>query len=105
MVLQCRPICRTVSDAVYLLDVIAGYDPRDAATIEASKFFPNGGYKQFLRRDGLRGKRLGIVRHPFLEKIHDSAESASFKHHVDKIRLEINTAIITVGINEGGSRN
>ncbi|XP_027111895.1 probable amidase At4g34880 isoform X2 [Coffea arabica] len=78
----------TVSDAVYLLDVIAGYDPRDAATIEASKFFPNGGYKQFLRRDGLRGKRLGIVTHPFLEKIHDSAESASFKHHVDKIRQE-----------------
>lgn len=82
------PICRTVSDAVYMLEVIAGFDPRDAATIEASKFFPKGGYKQFLRQGGLRGKRLGIVRHPFLEMIHDSIESASLKHHVDKMRQE-----------------
>ncbi|KAI8026451.1 putative amidase [Camellia lanceoleosa] len=55
------PICRTVSDAVYVLDAIVGYDRYDAvATREASKYIPNGGYVQFLKPDGLRGKRLGI---------------------------------------------
>ncbi|CAI0557547.1 unnamed protein product [Linum tenue] len=53
------PICRTVSDAVYVLEAIVGYDPRDhEATKEAAGFVPCGGYKQFLKRDGLRGKRL-----------------------------------------------
>ncbi|KAJ4914317.1 Amidase family protein [Raphanus sativus] len=56
------PICRTVSDAVYLLDAIVGYDPLDEATKIASEFIPEGGYKQFLRASsGLKGKRLGIV--------------------------------------------
>ncbi|XP_042982084.1 probable amidase At4g34880 [Carya illinoinensis] len=59
------PICRTVSDAVYVLDVIAGIDYNDKATIETSRHIPKGGYAQFLKPDGLRGKRLGIVRNPF----------------------------------------
>uniref|UniRef100_A0A1S4C486 Amidase C869.01 n=1 Tax=Nicotiana tabacum TaxID=4097 RepID=A0A1S4C486_TOBAC len=63
----CRPICRTVSDAVYVLDSIVGFDIRDLeATRAAAKFIPAGGYKQFLNEDGLKGKRLGVVRHPFL---------------------------------------
>lgn len=61
------PICRTVSDAVYVLDSIVGFDIRDLeATRAAAKFIPAGGYKQFLNEDGLKGKRLGVVRHPFL---------------------------------------
>ncbi|PIN24858.1 Amidase [Handroanthus impetiginosus] len=80
------PICRTVSDAVYVLDVIAGFDLRDEATTEGSKFIPEGGYKQFLNENGLKGKRLGIVRHPFVEKIHDSAELAAFELHIGTFR-------------------
>ncbi|KAE8008717.1 hypothetical protein FH972_005206 [Carpinus fangiana] len=56
------PICRTVSDAVYVLDAIAGIDYNDNATIEASQYIPKVGYAHFLKADGLRGKRLGIVR-------------------------------------------
>ncbi|KAF9620774.1 hypothetical protein IFM89_014507 [Coptis chinensis] len=38
------PICRTVTDAVYVLDAIVGFDPKDAkATRKASKFIPHGG--------------------------------------------------------------
>ncbi|RZC86050.1 hypothetical protein C5167_026711 [Papaver somniferum] len=56
------PITRTVSDAVYVLDAIVGFDPNDAvATSTAAKFIPRGGYSQFLNKNGLRGKRLGIV--------------------------------------------
>ncbi|KAL5099912.1 hypothetical protein RYX36_004239, partial [Vicia faba] len=54
------PICRTVSDAAYVLETIAGIDTVDKATIEASKYIPKGGYAQFLKKDGLRGKRLGV---------------------------------------------
>uniref|UniRef100_A0A0D9ZH61 Amidase domain-containing protein n=1 Tax=Oryza glumipatula TaxID=40148 RepID=A0A0D9ZH61_9ORYZ len=55
------PICRTVTDAVHVLDAIVGYDSRDAkATRAASKYIPPGGYRQFLKPDGLKGKRIGI---------------------------------------------
>ncbi|KAL0422879.1 UNVERIFIED_CONTAM: putative amidase [Sesamum latifolium] len=76
----------TVADAVSVLDVIAGLDPRDEATSEGAKFIPEGGYKQFLNENGLKGKRLGIVRHPFVEKIHDTAERAAFEIHIDTCR-------------------
>ncbi|KAK3028467.1 hypothetical protein RJ639_040036 [Escallonia herrerae] len=80
------PICRTVADAVYVLDVIAGIDPRDGATSEAARYIPVGGYKQFLREDGLNGKRLGIVRSPFLDKLNGSPEVAAFEHHINTLR-------------------
>ncbi|GMP64214.1 hypothetical protein CsSME_00025598 [Camellia sinensis var. sinensis] len=61
-----QPICRTVSDAVYVLDAIVGFDPHDVvATRKASKYIPHGGYVQFLKANGLRGKRLGITSYPF----------------------------------------
>lgn len=62
-----RPICRTVADSVHVLDVIVGIDHNDNATIETSKYIPKGGYAQFLKRDGLKGKRIGIVRNPFFD--------------------------------------
>lgn len=47
------PVTRTVSDAVRVLDVIVGFDPRDyEATQRAAKFIPAGGYKQFLIQTG-----------------------------------------------------
>lgn len=59
-------MCRTVSDAVAVLEVIVGFDPYDAnATNKASKYIPTGGYKQFLKHDGLKGKRLGIFKNLF----------------------------------------
>ncbi|KAF6998397.1 hypothetical protein CFC21_014519 [Triticum aestivum] len=55
------PICRTVADAVHVLDAIVGYDARDAAaTRRTSKYIPRGGYMQFLNMDGLKGKRIGV---------------------------------------------
>ncbi|KAK7860745.1 putative amidase [Quercus suber] len=56
------PICRTVADAVYVLDAIVGIDHYDNATIETSQYIPKGGYAQFLKTNGLRAKRVGIVR-------------------------------------------
>ncbi|XP_057966606.1 probable amidase At4g34880 [Malania oleifera] len=83
------PICRTVSDAVYVLDAIVGFDPRDSdATGEAAKFIPAGGYKQFLNEDGLKGKRLGVVRDPFFDSFNGSSAVSTFEHHLKTLSKE-----------------
>jgi len=55
------PICRTVEDAVRVLEVIAGYDPADPITEACRGKMPRN-YAQFLDRDGLKGARIGVFR-------------------------------------------
>ncbi|XAR59051.1 hypothetical protein NMG60_11014682 [Bertholletia excelsa] len=81
------PICRTVSDAVYVLDTIVGFDRYDAvATKKASKYIPNGGYLQFLKPDGLRGKRLGMTIDPNFGFPNNSEISEAFQPSLRKLR-------------------
>ncbi|KAG4215229.1 hypothetical protein ERO13_A01G164350v2 [Gossypium hirsutum] len=81
-----RPMARTVVDAVHLLNAIVGFDPRDSeATSETAQFIPDGGYKQFLNEDGIIGKRLGVVRHPFLDTLNRSTVS-TFENHLELLR-------------------
>ena len=82
-----RPICRTVSDAVHVLDGIAGIDNNDNATFKASSYIPSGGYGQFLKLDGLRGKRLGMVRNPFFDFGNiNTCLNQTFEQHFDTLR-------------------
>ncbi|CAD6218090.1 unnamed protein product [Miscanthus lutarioriparius] len=51
-----------IRDAVHVLDVIVGYDELDdEATGAASKYIPHGGFTQFLRIQGLKAKRIGVL--------------------------------------------
>ncbi|KAL0365636.1 UNVERIFIED_CONTAM: putative amidase [Sesamum angustifolium] len=80
------PICRTVSDAVTVLDAIVGFDYNDAQTTRiASKYIPYGGYTQFLKANGLKGKRLGIVRNPFFI-FSDQLVEQTFEQHFQTLR-------------------
>ncbi|KAI4344882.1 hypothetical protein L6164_012066 [Bauhinia variegata] len=80
------PICRTVSDAAFVLEAIAGIDARDNATIEASQYLPKGGYAQFLKIDGLRGKRLGIVGAAVERFVgNDTFQKETFEKHLNTI--------------------
>ena len=54
------PMARSVADAAALLSVIAGSDPRDPATAEADRHATD--YRRFLDPNGLKGKRIGVVR-------------------------------------------
>jgi amidase len=54
-------MARTVGDAAILLGVLAGSDPRDAATARADARGRRD-YSRSLVRDGLRGARIGVVR-------------------------------------------
>jgi amidase len=55
------PMARTVEDAVRVLEVIAGYDPADPITKASEGKVPKN-YTQFLKKDGLKGARLGVFR-------------------------------------------
>ncbi|MEZ4991814.1 MAG: amidase family protein [Saprospiraceae bacterium] len=55
------PMCRTVEDATRVLDVIAGYDPDDPITSRSDGKIPEN-YTSFLRKDGLQGARIGVLR-------------------------------------------
>src|SRR5262247_4214501 len=55
------PMARTVEDAVRVLEVIAGYDPADPITKYSEGKIPKN-YTQFLKKNGLKGARLGVFR-------------------------------------------
>ncbi|KAK7839406.1 putative amidase [Quercus suber] len=74
------PICRTVADVVYVLNAIVDIDHYDNATIEISQYIPKGGYAQFLKADGLRAKRVGIVRDPFYNFGNDTIATQTAEH-------------------------
>ncbi|ONM18694.1 putative amidase [Zea mays] len=80
------PICRTVADAVHVLDAIVGYDEPDAvATGAAAKYIPDGGYAQFLKMDGLRGKRIGVPA-GFFGFPDGSVRQMVYQQHLDTLR-------------------
>ncbi len=55
------PITRNLTDAAAVLSVIQGVDPRDPATAAAGPFVHRE-YLSSLRKDALRGKRIGVWR-------------------------------------------
>jgi len=57
------PMTRTVADAAALLTVLAGTDAQDPATRDADQHRQD--YSRFLDLNGLRGKRIGVVRSQF----------------------------------------
>ena len=67
------PMCRTVRDATIVLGALTGVDSEDPATADShEKMYTD--YTQFLKADGLRGARIGVVRKNF-----------GFSEPVDKI--------------------
>ena len=58
------PMTRTVKDAAILLDAMTGKDAQDAITMQVPES-ANRNYVAALKIDGLKGKRIGIVRDLF----------------------------------------
>jgi amidase len=57
------PMARSVSDAALMLAAMAGVDPRDPVTQDGAGKVAD--YAAALKRDSLRGKRLGVARNFF----------------------------------------
>ena len=59
------PLARSVADLAAVLDVVAGPDPDDAATLGMERRAP-GAFVASLDRGALRGARLGLLRQRFV---------------------------------------
>jgi amidase len=70
------PICRRVEDAARVLDVIAGYDPKDEITVFSISRKPSQPYYSFASEKRLNGIRIGVVRE-FMDK--DLFNEAAFQ--------------------------
>lgn len=79
------PICRTVEDAVIVLDAIAGYDPADPETAWSVGNTP-GSYMDCLCPDGLKGKRIGVLRSLFGDKPEHEDVNAAMKRSLDAMK-------------------
>src|SRR6266851_1997318 len=89
------PMCRTVRDAATVLGALTGVDSDDSATAaSAGKSFTD--YTQFLKAEGLRGARIGVVRKTFgfmdaVDKVMEAALDAMKKEGailVDPVEIE-----------------
>ena len=69
------PMTRTVADLAKTLDVIVGEDAADAATLGVARHVP-ASYTDFLKGDGARGKRIGVLRQAFPPDASDPDVSA-----------------------------
>ena len=79
------PMTRTVADAVTVLQVIAGEDPDDPATAAAhGRAIPT--YADALRRDGLKGARIGILRQAYERETTDPEVVDVFTAAVDELK-------------------
>jgi amidase len=58
------PMCRTVRDSAIVLSALVGVDPDDSATSDVGRNFKSD-FTEFLKKDGLRGARIGVVRKYF----------------------------------------
>ena len=71
------PICRTVQDAAKVLDVIAGYDPKDEMTVFSVGRKPAQPYASFASARRLDGLRIGVIREYMNKKLFAKADEQS----------------------------
>ena len=55
------PMTRTVTDSALVLNTVAGYDPADPATRASLGKIPSD-YTKYLKKDSLKGARIGVLR-------------------------------------------
>ncbi|MDR3419364.1 MAG: amidase family protein [Nevskia sp.] len=71
------PICRTVEDAARILDVIAGYDPKDPITVFGVGRMPDKAYASYAGAKRLDGVRIGVLREYMNKKLFTPADAES----------------------------
>jgi Asp-tRNA(Asn)/Glu-tRNA(Gln) amidotransferase A subunit family amidase len=80
------PMCRTVEDAVKMLEVIAGNDPKDALTQYGEGRIPTD-YSQYLDKDGLKGARIGVLKNLVEDNMDDEVNTLFEKALTDMANL------------------
>jgi amidase len=73
------PVCRSVQDAAKILDVIAGYDPKDEMTVHSVGRTPAKSYASFASARRLDGVRIGVIREYMSRKLFSKADEESIE--------------------------
>jgi amidase len=97
------PICRTVRDAAKILDVIAGYDPKDELTVFSVGRKPARGYAAAAGTGRLDGLRIGVIREYMNKALFSKADEQSIalaERAIDQLRT-LGATIVDPGP-EGG---
>jgi amidase len=81
------PMARTVADAVAIFQVVAGEDPADTVTARSHGHRADN-YAQFLRRDALRGARIGVLRQAYERPTTDPEIVRVFTAALDDMRRQ-----------------
>src|SRR5215471_1924199 len=68
------PLCRTVKDTARVLEVIAGYDPKDELTAFSIGRLPSEPYRSFANQPKLNGIRIGVIREHMDKKLFNEAD-------------------------------
>jgi amidase len=71
------PLCRAVQDAAKILDVIAGYDPKDEMTAFSVGRTPPQSYAASASTQRLDGLRIGVIREYMSKKLFSKADEES----------------------------
>lgn len=77
LTMRTGPMCRTVLDAAKILDVIAGYDPKDEMTVASVGRMPAKPYASFAAERRLDGVRIGVIREYMNRKLFSRADEES----------------------------
>jgi Asp-tRNA(Asn)/Glu-tRNA(Gln) amidotransferase A subunit family amidase len=83
------PICRNVPDAARILDVIAGYDPKDELTVFSVGRKAPKPYINSAATKRLDGVRIGVIREYMAKKLFSKADEESIdivEHALDDLR-------------------
>jgi len=79
------PMTRTVEDAAVVLHVIAGPDPADPITLTSEGHIPPS-YLPFLKKDALKGVRLGVLHAAYDRPTADDEVIRVFKNALNELK-------------------
>jgi len=99
------PMARAVADAVTVFEVIAGPDPADPVTAASKDKMPLQGYTKLLTKNGLRGKRIGVLRFTLDPRTADADIVRLFDRALDDLRAQGAEIVDSVAIPEVQTRS
>lgn len=79
------PITRTVEDAAVVLQVIAGPDTNDPVTLTSEGHIP-ASYAAFLKKDSLKGVRLGVLHAAYDRPTADAEVISVYKQALNELK-------------------
>lgn len=89
------PIARTVEDIALILDATAGYDAADPTTAASKGRIPRT-YTSSLKRDALKGARIGVLTEFFGTAPEDAVVGAVVRRAIDEMKALKATAVDVV---------